>query len=101
MISILSYNVGVQRSMWDKHTVQATKAGRNRTEKVLKLLIEYEPDLLCLQEMGMHEEGLDPSEVSGAFERDAHPMSAEHARQVLLYTITTTGPYTIFRRGNQ
>ena len=64
MISIFSYNVGIQRSMWEKHLAAATKAGRERTEKVLDLLGDHAPDLLCLQEMGLHEEGLAPDKVS-------------------------------------
>ena len=60
MISIISYNVGIQRSMWQKHFTEWTKPGRFRTEKVIDILAQHEPDLMCLQEMGMHEEGLPP-----------------------------------------
>ena len=62
MITIISYNVGIQRSMWDKHKAQATVAGRRRTENMLTLLHNYHPDLMCKQELGLHEEGLDPGE---------------------------------------
>ena len=98
MITIISYNVGIQRSMWDKHTAQSTVVGRRRTENVLTLLHNYDPDLLCLQELGLHEEGLDPGEVSGVFERDALAMSQNHARVLQTYTITTTGPYAVLSK---
>ena len=37
MISIISYNVGIQSSMWQKHVTAATKPGRFRTQKVIDI----------------------------------------------------------------
>ena len=102
MISIISYNVGIQRTMWQKHVTEWTKPGRFRTEKVLEILAQHEPDLMCLQEMGVHEEGLPPGEVIDVFKRDAKCLDATatykstwHADKLSGYMITTTGPYTI------
>jgi len=98
MISIISYNVGIQSSMWQKHVTAWTKPGRFRTQKVIEILAQHEPDLMCLQEMGMHEEGLPPDEVIEVFKRDAQKMTEWHAEKLSGYVTTTTGPYTIMSK---
>ena len=98
MITILSYNVGIQRSMWDKHAEKSTTAGRWRTKNVLTLLHDYEPDLICLQELGLHEEGLDPVVFSEVFQRDSLALSQNHARLLQSYTVTSNGPYAILAK---
>ena len=92
MISIISYNVGIQRSMWQKHVTEWTKPGRFRTEKVLDILANHEPDLMCLQEMGMHEEGLPPGEVIDVFKRDAKCL--DEAAKSRLLGLQTSCPAT-------
>ena len=65
---------------------------------MINFLSDHEPDLLCLQEMGMHEEGLPPGEVIDVFKRDAKCMRTWHAEKLFGYMITTTGPYTILAK---
>ena len=68
---VVSWNLGVSRSCW-----QANNSGwANRTRGVRQLLREVAPDVLLLQELGIHEEGIPPEELEKALLHESNDYS--------------------------
>ena len=108
-LSVITWNVGFNTSAFYTHHQKASQTGYARTCRVLDLLSNVQPTVLCLQEMGLHEEGLPSEDVQAVFMRDA--ASAPETvlgftagwwraweTQLAQYQVLVIGPYCTFLR---